>query len=57
MDWLGITIDEEKNEKTVGCEGEISASSSKVAVFAIPTNEELVIAMDTEEVVSKLADQ
>ncbi len=55
MDWFGVKIDEGQNEKTVGCEGKISASDSEVAVFAIPTNEELVIALDTDEVVSKAA--
>jgi len=53
LDVFGIKIDEEKNEKAAGCEGEISATDSSVKVFAIPTNEELVIAMDTAEIVSQ----
>jgi acetate kinase len=43
---LGIQIDEEKN-KIRGKEMEISSPDSKVKVFVIPTNEELVIARDT----------
>lgn len=46
MSFLGFTIDEEKN-KTRGEEIEISKPGSKVRVFVIPTNEELVIARDT----------
>ncbi len=36
-----------------GKEVEISTSNSKVKVFVVPTNEELMIARDTMEVVSK----
>ena len=43
---LGIKIDEEKN-LIRGKEMEISTPDSKVKVFVIPTNEELVIARDT----------
>jgi acetate kinase len=39
--WLGIKIDDAKNQKN---EHLISAESSKVKVFAVPTNEELIIA-------------
>ena len=44
--FLGISIDEEKNNLR-GEELEISTADSKVKVFVIPTNEELVIARDT----------
>ncbi|NTW48372.1 MAG: acetate kinase [Chlorobiales bacterium] len=48
MDWLGIQLDEEQNKKTVrGCEAKISAPGSKVDIWVIPTNEELLIARDT----------
>ena len=43
---LGISIDEEKN-KTIGEEIELTSKDSKVRVFAIPTNEELMIAKET----------
>jgi acetate kinase len=57
MDWLGIKIDEKANERAVGCEKDISAADGRVKVFVIPTNEELVIAMDTDEIVSKAGDR
>jgi acetate kinase len=44
--FLGIKIDEAKNSER-GYECEISTPDSKVKVFVIPTNEELVIARDT----------
>ncbi len=51
MDYLGIELDEAANaaKETV-----ISSENSKVKVFLIPTNEELVIAKDTEAIVSAL---
>lgn len=50
MDYLGIKLDTLKNESR---EQIISDSSSKVKIFRIPTNEELVIAMDTAKIVSE----
>lgn len=47
MEWAGITLDAERNQKTVGKEGLISGDSSRLAVYAIPTDEELLIARDT----------
>ncbi|MBZ0177721.1 MAG: acetate kinase [Melioribacteraceae bacterium] len=52
MDYLGLKLDETKNESPKG-EADISTDDSKVRIFRIPTNEELVIALDTEEIVSK----
>lgn len=46
LGFLGITIDEEKNAVR-GKEAEISTPDSRVAVFVIPTNEELAIARET----------
>ena len=51
LDFLGIKVDEEKN-RVSGVEREISTPDSKVRVLAIPTNEELMIAMETEKLVS-----
>ena len=51
--YMGVKIDLEKNAKR-GAEMEISTPDSTVKVFVIPTNEELVIARDTLEIVSKL---
>lgn len=47
---LGIEIDKERNNVR-GKDTLVSTDSSKVAVFCIPTNEELVIARDTKELV------
>ncbi|HHU32250.1 MAG: acetate/propionate family kinase [Zhaonellaceae bacterium] len=52
MDWLGIKIDPEKN-KVRGKEADVSHQDSKVKVMVIPTNEELVIARETLEILSK----
>lgn len=49
---MGVEIDEEKN-KSREIEIELSTPNSKIRVFAIPTNEELVIARDTMSLVSK----
>lgn len=46
LEFLGIEIDKDKN-KTRGKEVEISKEGSKVRVFVIPTNEEIMIARDT----------
>ena len=51
--FLGVKIDEAKNAIR-GEEMEISTPESTVKVFVIPTNEELVIARDTLDIVSKL---
>ena len=51
--FLGTEIDEEKNSIR-GEEVEISVPGSKVKMFVIPTNEELVIAIDTLEIVNNL---
>ena len=52
MDFLGIKFDKEKN-KVRGKEIEISTPDSKVKVLVVPTNEEIVIARDTLELVGK----
>lgn len=50
MQYLGLSLDEEKNlQPNNGCIREISAADSKVKVLIIPTNEELVIARETVE--------
>ncbi|NLB18652.1 MAG: acetate kinase [Syntrophomonadaceae bacterium] len=46
LDNLGIIMDNEKN-KVRGKEIDVSTADSKVRIFIIPTNEELVIARDT----------
>lgn len=51
--FLGIEFDDEKN-KTRGEEIEISTPNSKVRVVVIPTDEEYMIARDTEAIVKAL---
>ncbi len=46
LEYMGVKIDPEKN-KTRGVEAEVQADDSKVKIFVIPTNEELMIAKDT----------
>lgn len=56
LEFLGIELDEEVNANTMGWTGltKLSTDSSKVKVYMIPTNEELVIAQDTEALVKAL---
>jgi acetate kinase len=55
LQWLGVELDAERNEATVGgSEGLISASGSRVEVWVVPTDEELLIARDTVRVVQGL---
>jgi acetate kinase len=50
MDYIGLCIDEEKNlEKNNGAIRDITGEGSKVKVLIIPTNEEVVIARETVE--------
>ncbi|MFA5634293.1 MAG: acetate kinase [Anaerovoracaceae bacterium] len=53
LEGLGIELDDEKNNVR-GKETIISKDSSRVKVMLIPTNEELMIAQDTVEIVGKL---
>jgi len=54
MEFLGIELDEKKNNGLRGKEEVISSDKSRVKVMVIPTNEELVIAEDTFEIVNNL---
>lgn len=51
LEYLGISIDLEKN-KGFRKEGVISTPDSRVKVIVVPTDEELMIALDTEQIVS-----
>lgn len=51
MDFLGVWIDEEKNAQARGKEAIVSTADSKVKVLVVPTNEELMIARDTAELI------
>ncbi len=51
LEFLGIKLDKELNKKVHGTETKISAPDSKVDVWVVPTDEEIVIARDTQELV------
>ena len=56
MEYLGIEFDKAANDAAphVSENTKISTDSSKVAVYVLPTNEELVIAKDTAAIVAAL---
>ncbi|HDP68728.1 MAG TPA: acetate kinase, partial [Candidatus Marinimicrobia bacterium] len=51
LDALGIILDDQKNDGTRSSETIISTDDSPVKIMIIPTNEELVIAMETERII------
>jgi acetate kinase len=51
IEWAGLHLDEAKNRDTVGREGMISTEDSRLLAYAIPTDEELLIARDTVRVI------
>lgn len=51
MEWAGLHLDDAKNNESVGREGKISTEDSKLLVYTIPTDEELLIARDTVRVI------
>ena len=53
LNWMGVEIDKEANQ-VQSEEKEISTKNSKIKVWVIPTNEELVIARDTKAIVEKM---
>lgn len=52
LEYMGIAVDEEKN-KVRGKEANVSKDGAKVTTLVIPTNEELMIAMETKEIIEK----
>ena len=55
LGYLGVKINEDINAVTVkGAEAELTDPNDKVRVFILATNEELMIARDTEEIVKAL---
>jgi acetate kinase len=47
MEWCGLVLDPSLNDRAVGPEAEIGSPTSRLRVFVIPTDEELLIARDT----------
>ncbi len=54
MEFLGLELDEERNKSN---DETISKDSSKIKILRIPTNEELLIAMDTDKIVKKIVEK
>jgi acetate kinase len=54
LEALGIGIDAEKNAAARAVEADISAPGARTRVWVVPTNEELLIARDTAEVIREL---
>ncbi len=52
LNYLGVSIDKDKNNCR-GKEVDFSAADAKIRTLVIPTNEELVIARDTKELLDK----
>jgi len=52
LEFLGVKINKELDEKVRGTETVISTPDSKVKVVVIPTDEELMIARDTLALIS-----
>ena len=53
LEFMGIELDDEKNNMQSSEAREINKKSSKTKIFVIPTNEELVIAKDTYKLVTE----
>ena len=54
LEFMGVEFDAEKNDRLRGDEAIISKPTSRVQVLVIPTDEETMIASDTQEIVSAL---
>ncbi len=54
LEFMGVKIDEAKNDaaKRTSDENDVTAADSKIKILVIPTNEELMIAKDTAELVA-----
>lgn len=55
LDWLGIAVDDARNAALIGTEGRFDRHGSRVELWTIPTDEELLIARDTWRVVTGAA--
>ena len=48
LEELGIVLDKEANRKALGVEAEISAPTSRIKVYVLPTNEEIIVGRQTK---------
>ena len=54
LQFMGVKLDEEANQEAFATEAKISSDLSKVLVYVVPTNEELMIAKETQRIVSEI---
>ncbi len=54
LEYLGVSFDVEKNKGKRGVDLELTKPNSKTKVVVVTTNEELVIARDTQRIVSSI---
>ena len=54
LEFLGIRLDEERNQRAKGTEAIISEDNSSVKIVVVPTNEELMVARETAKLVKGL---
>ncbi|GAF03470.1 acetate/propionate family kinase [Saccharicrinis fermentans] len=57
LEYMGVEMDDKVNETVLGEEAVVSKDSSKVKIMVVPTDEELVIAKDTRQIVEELANR
>nr|WP_319399468.1 acetate kinase [uncultured Carboxylicivirga sp.] len=57
LEFLGIELNTELNIGVIGDEMIVSPENAKTKVMVVPTNEELVIALDTKNIVEELANR
>lgn len=53
LEELGIVLDREANAKALGVEAKISAPESRVQIWVIPTNEEIIVGRQTKALLEK----
>ena len=53
LTFMGVLLDPDKNNSVRDTEKEISSENSRVKVWVVPTNEELMIARDTKDLITK----
>lgn len=53
LDWFGIELDAQKNQSASGGEISLHSEKSRVQLWILPTNEEIIVARQTKELLEK----
>ncbi len=53
LEELGVVLDKKANDATIGVEAKISAPESRIQVWVLPTNEEIIVGRQTKELLAK----